>query len=205
MIDYFIGVDGGGTGTRVQLPASGGAELAQAQAALRPFARHRQRLNAIADAITADCAGRRGPADEPRHRSASAWPACITNCGRPNLRRQSGLRGDAARERRLYHLMGAHCGEPGTIVAIGTGMAARPCCPADEQREVGGWGFPAGDEASGGWIGLRAINHIEQVLDGRKPSSVAQAATAACGGGRDGSRPGSAGPPRPATRNWRRS
>ena len=83
-------------------------------------------------------------------------------------------------------LMGAHCGEPGTIVAIGTGSVGQALLPGGEQREVGGWGFPAGDEASGGWIGLRAINHIEQVIDGRKPASAfAQAVIDACGGGRD--------------------
>ncbi|MDB5959797.1 MAG: ATPase, partial [Massilia sp.] len=42
--------------------------------------------------------------------------------------------------------------------------------------------FPAGDEASGGWIGLRAINLVERVVDGRAPSSAfAEALIAACG------------------------
>jgi glucosamine kinase len=51
---------------------------------------------------------------------------------------------------------------------------------------VSGWGFPAGDEASGGWMGLRAIGHVEQVLDGRKPASAfASAVIDACGGSRD--------------------
>jgi glucosamine kinase len=83
-------------------------------------------------------------------------------------------------------LMGAHQGRPGTIVAIGTGSVGQALLANGERREVGGWGFPAGDEASGGWIGLRAINHIEQVIDGRKPSSAfAQAVIDACGGNRD--------------------
>jgi glucosamine kinase len=83
-------------------------------------------------------------------------------------------------------LMGAHRGEPGTIVAIGTGSVGQALLPDGTQREVGGWGFPAGDEASGGWIGLRAINHIEQVIDGRKPGSAfATDLINACGGGRD--------------------
>jgi glucosamine kinase len=58
---------------------------------------------------------------------------------------------------------------------------------ADGSRhEVGGWGFPAGDEASGGWIGLRAIGHIEQVLDGRRAGSAfADSIIEACGGNRD--------------------
>ena len=58
---------------------------------------------------------------------------------------------------------------------------------ADGSRhEVSGWGFPAGDEASGGWIGLRAIGHVEKVLDGRAaPGPFADAVIAACGGHRD--------------------
>jgi glucosamine kinase len=83
-------------------------------------------------------------------------------------------------------LLGAHQGNPGTIIAIGTGSVGQALLADGSLREVGGWGFPAGDEASGGWIGLRAINHIEQVLDGRKPGGAfAQALIDACGGGRD--------------------
>jgi glucosamine kinase len=52
--------------------------------------------------------------------------------------------------------------------------------------EVGGWGFPAGDEASGAWMGLRALNHIEQVLDGRASGGAfAREVIEACGGNRD--------------------
>jgi glucosamine kinase len=51
---------------------------------------------------------------------------------------------------------------------------------------VSGWGFPAGDEASGAWMGLRAIGYIEQVLDGRKTGGAfASAVIDACGGRRD--------------------
>jgi glucosamine kinase len=82
-------------------------------------------------------------------------------------------------------LLGAHGGRPGAIVAIGTGSVGEVLQPDGTRREVGGWGFPAGDEASGGWIGLAAINHIEQVLDGRRPGGAfADAVVDACGGNR---------------------
>jgi glucosamine kinase len=83
-------------------------------------------------------------------------------------------------------LMGAHGGAPGAIVAIGTGSVGEVLREDGTRVEVGGWGFPAGDEASGGWIGLRAIGHIEQVLDGRREGSAfADSLIEACGGNRD--------------------
>jgi glucosamine kinase len=58
--------------------------------------------------------------------------------------------------------------------------------PDGRHVEVGGWGFPAGDEASGAWMGLRAINHVQQVLDGRLPANAFATDVAnACGGARN--------------------
>ena len=83
-------------------------------------------------------------------------------------------------------LMGAHQGRPGAIVAIGTGSVGEALRADGRRVEVGGWGFPAGDEASGAWMGLRALNHIEQVIDGRaEGGELARDVSAACGGSRD--------------------
>ncbi len=86
----------------------------------------------------------------------------------------------------LTTLLGAHRGRPGAIVAIGTGSVGEVLDRAGGRREVGGWGFPSGDEAGGAWIGMRAVGHIQQVLDGRAAANpFAQAVIAACGGERD--------------------
>jgi len=83
-------------------------------------------------------------------------------------------------------VMGAHGGRPGAIVALGTGSVGEAILPDGSAVEVGGWGFPAGDEASGAWMGLRALNHIEQVLDGRvEGRAFARELIAFCGGSRD--------------------
>jgi glucosamine kinase len=189
MIEYFIGVDGGGTGTRVRLARADGAELAQARSGPSGLAHGiGNAWNSIAEAI-AQAFAQAGVTQPANHAIAiglglagvhnKLWAAEFTaaNPGFAAMR----LENDG-----FTTLMGAHGGEPGTIVAIGTGSVGQALLPGGEQREVGGWGFPAGDEASGGWIGLRAISHIEQVLDGRKPSSAfAQAVIEACGGARD--------------------
>jgi glucosamine kinase len=189
MIEYFIGVDGGGTGTRIRLATAAGAELAQARGGPSGLAHGiANAWQSIGDAVCKAFA--QAGIDQPPLAAVAIglglagvhnklWAAQFTaaNPGYGALR----LETDG-----YTTLIGAHGGEPGAIVAIGTGSVGQALLPNGEQREVGGWGFPAGDEASGGWIGLRAINHIEQVLDGRKPASAfAQALTDACGGGRD--------------------
>lgn len=80
-------------------------------------------------------------------------------------------------------LLGAHLGQPGAVVAIGTGSVGEVLLADGSRREVGGWGFQTGDEASGGWIGLRAANHVERALDGRvSPGPLASAIVRFCGG-----------------------
>jgi glucosamine kinase len=82
-------------------------------------------------------------------------------------------------------VLGAHSGKPGTIIALGTGSVGEALLPDGTRREVGGWGFPAGDEAGGAWMGLKAINHTEQALDGRVPAGdLARDVVAFCGGNR---------------------
>jgi glucosamine kinase len=189
MIEYLIGVDGGGTGTRVRLARADGSEVAQgaggpsglslgvAQAWVSIEA-------AIAQAFAASGAARPAPASMAIglglagvHNPQWAAQFLAADPGYAALK----LENDA-----ITTLLGAHEGRPGTIVAIGTGSVGQALLADGSQREVGGWGFPSGDEASGGWIGLRAINHIQQVIDGRKPGSAfAQELIAFCGGDRN--------------------
>ncbi|OHV12866.1 BadF/BadG/BcrA/BcrD ATPase family protein [Kushneria phosphatilytica] len=80
-------------------------------------------------------------------------------------------------------LIGAHGGEPGSIVALGTGSVGAALDVDGTRRFVGGYGFPSGDEASGAWLGLRAIRHLQHVLDGRaRPDIFSQALQAAVSG-----------------------
>ena len=189
MIEYFIGVDGGGTGTRVRLARADGTELAQAQSGPSGLAHGiANAWHAVVEAV-AKAFAQAGIAQPPRETIAiglglagvhnKLWAAQFVSA-------KPGFAAMRLETDGFTTLMGAHGGEPGTIVAIGTGSVGQALLPGGEQREVGGWGFPAGDEASGGWIGLRAINHLEQVFDGRKPASAfAHALMMACGADRD--------------------
>ncbi|MDR7051971.1 glucosamine kinase [Duganella sp. 3397] len=79
-------------------------------------------------------------------------------------------------------VLGAHDGQPGAIIALGTGSVGEAKLADGRHLEVGGWGFPSGDEAGGAWIGLRAINHMQQSFDGRLPANAfADDVAQACG------------------------
>jgi glucosamine kinase len=191
-IDFLLGVDGGGTGTRVRLARPDGTGLAQGSSGPSGLGLGIARAwDAVQQAAGAAFAAA-GIEQPPLARIAIGlglagvhnrqWAAefVAANPGYAAIR----LETDA-----FTTLMGAHGGAPGAIVAIGTGSVGEVLRPDGTRVEVGGWGFPAGDEASGGWIGLRAIGHIEQVLDGRREGSAfADSVIEACGGTRDAGR-----------------
>jgi glucosamine kinase len=182
MIEYLIGVDGGGTGTRVRLARRDGTELAQGQGGPSALAHG-------IDAAWAAVQSAVAMAFESAMLKAPPTSAMAIGLGLAGVHNKQwaaqfvaanpGYAAIQLETDGFTTLMGAHQGKPGAIIALGTGSVGT-------RREVGGWGFPAGDEASGAWIGLRAINHIEQVMDGRRPSSpFSRALIDHCGGDRN--------------------
>jgi glucosamine kinase len=189
MIEYFIGVDGGGSGTRVRLARADGSELAQGASGRSSLAHGIEPAWASIEAAI-------GQAFEAARITRPAPSRIALGLGLAGVHNKQwaaqfiaadpGYARFALDNDGVTTLLGAHGGAPGAIIAIGTGSIGQALLADGTTREVGGWGFPAGDEASGGWIGLRAINYIEQVIDGRQPSTpLAQALIEACGGGRD--------------------
>lgn len=79
-------------------------------------------------------------------------------------------------------LLGAHGGNPGAIVAVGTGSVGMILNSANERKDVSGWGFPSGDEASGAWLGLKAAAITQKTIDGRRlPSPLSDNILKFCG------------------------
>jgi glucosamine kinase len=191
MIDYLIGVDGGGTGTRVRLARfspHGVVELAQGSSGPSGLGLGIARAWASVQDAVAQAFAAAGIEQPLFDRMAIGLGLAGVHNGQWAQAFEDADPGYAALRLEtdaFSTLLGAHDGRPGAIVAIGTGSVGEVLLPDGTRREVGGWGFPAGDEASGGWIGLAAINHIEQVLDGRRPGSAfADAVIDACGGNR---------------------
>lgn len=192
MIDYLIGVDGGGTGTRVRLARPDGAtfqEIAQASGGPSALSRGIDNAWTTIDGVVAQAFATLGIHQIPMQ-------SCAIGLGLAGVHNKEwaaqfvaanpGYTALALDTDGFTTLMGAHGGRPGAIVAIGTGSVGEAMLQDGTKIEVGGWGFPAGDEASGAWMGLRALNHIEQVLDGRvEGRAFARDVIAFCGGSRD--------------------
>ncbi|ATD60060.1 MAG: BadF/BadG/BcrA/BcrD ATPase family protein [Janthinobacterium svalbardensis] len=189
MIEYIIGVDGGGSGTRVRLARLDGQELAQGQSGPSGLMHGIERAwTSVAHAVT--LAFRAAGLEQPSLQRMAIglglagvhnkqWAASF-------VEHNPGYALVALESDALTTLLGAHAGQPGVIVAIGTGSVGEVLHADGSRHEVGGWGFPSGDEAGGAWIGMRAINHAQQVADGRVPGSAfATAVIDACGGQRN--------------------
>jgi glucosamine kinase len=188
---FLIGVDGGGTGTRIVLADAQGRELVQAESGPSGLGLGVERAW---QAIAAGC--------EQAFASAGVafdWSRCVLGCGLAGVNNRDwlasflaqvpALAGLAVESDAYTTLLGAHGGAHGVIVALGTGsIAAAADHEGGECRIVGGYGFPSGDEASGAWLGVRAIVHAQHALDGRGPNDdFAQALLAHVGASdRDG-------------------
>jgi glucosamine kinase len=175
---YLIGVDGGGTGTRVVLANAEGQELAQGTAGPSGLGLGVERAWESILAASAQAFERAGIAPDLAH--------VVFGCGLAGVNNRDWLAAFQAKapavaglaiESDAYStLLGAHGGEPGVIVALGTGSVAAVLDRAGQSRMVSGYGYPSADEASGAWLGLRIIVHAQQALDGRGPAdSLSQA------------------------------
>lgn len=189
MIEFLIGVDGGGSGTRVRLARLDGQPLGEGQAgpsALLHGIKNAWAAVEEAMACAFEAAGIVQPAREciaiglglaGVHNKQWAANFVAANPGYAAV----ALETDA-----FTTVLGAHEGRPGAIIALGTGSVGEILHVDGTRHEVGGWGFPSGDEAGGAWIGMKAINHVQQVIDGRVPGNgFADAVAEACGGSRD--------------------
>ncbi|MFL9904790.1 glucosamine kinase nucleotide-binding domain-containing protein [Paraburkholderia sp. RL17-337-BIB-A] len=181
---FLIGIDGGGSGTRVVLGDAQGRELAQAASGPSGLGLGVERAWLAIEAACADAFARVGvPLD---------WARCVLGCGLAGVnnrdwlaafRSQAPAVAGLAVESDVYtSLLGAHGGAPGVVVALGTGSQAAVLDSNGECRVAGGFGYPSSDEASGAWLGLRVIVHAQQSLDGRVPKDdLAQALLAHAG------------------------
>jgi glucosamine kinase len=185
MYEYLIGVDGGGTGTRVRIERPDGIELGRGNAGPSGLMHGAGKAwGAVLDAVDGAFkdAGIARPALD--RMAAGLGLAGVHNkqWAAEFAEKNPGFGAIEVETDAFCTLLGAHQGQCGAIIAIGTGSVGEALLTGGTRREVGGWGFPTGDEAGGAWLGLQAINHAQKVLDGRQPSSeFARAVIAASG------------------------
>jgi len=65
---------------------------------------------------------------------------------------------------------GAHGGEDGAVIIVGTGSAAMAVV-GGERHQCGGWGFHIGDQMSGAILGRELIRRTVEASDGLVPGS----------------------------------
>ena len=182
--DFLIGVDGGGTGTRVVLADAHGVEMAQGTGGSSGLGLGVERAWQSIEAAVTQAFERTG--------AALDWSRCALACGLAGVNNRDWLAAFVAHAPKLAALViesdayttlvGAHDGAPGVIVALGTGSVAAALDEKGACRIAGGYGFPSGDEASGAWLGVRAVVHAQRSLDGRtQPDAFSQALLARTG------------------------
>ena len=68
--------------------------------------------------------------------------------------------------------LGIHKGKPGAIVIIGTGTQGYQVESDLSQTRIACWGSPVDDQGGGSWIGLEAIRHTFKCIDGRENHGI---------------------------------
>jgi glucosamine kinase len=182
---FFIGIDGGGTGTRARICAADGAPLGLGEAGPSSLshgeaAAWQQIVQAVERGFAqagmpcppwAECALAAGLAGANDPAQAAAFKALNPGFSPLLLDTDS-----------FTALVGAHAGHHGVILIAGTGSVAEVWRPDGTRSIAGGWGFPVGDEGSGAWLGLQAVRLAQQALDGRGPHTpLTEAVCAATG------------------------
>ena len=186
---YLIGVDGGGTQTRLIVANALGQELARGQAGPSGLINGAQvAWDAVLSALQNAFDKLNLPLPDWAQMAIGLGLAGVHNkqWAAQFLAKNPGFKNILLDTDAYTTLLGAHGGKPGVIIAIGTGSVGEALLADGSRVEVGGWGFPTGDEASGAWLGIAAINHLQHSLDGRAVASDFSAALLQhCGGDRD--------------------
>ena len=190
MVEFLIGVDGGGSGTRALLAhAQGRAVLGHGEAG--PSALGQGIAQAWRHVELAIRRAFRNADIETPPWQRCAVVAALSGVSNPPWRdaflaADPGFARLEAETDSFAMLLGALGGRPGSIVAAGTGSIGEVLRPDGTRCTVGGWGFPVGDEGSGAWLGLHAGRQAQCALDGRvKPGPLVRYVFSHCGRHRD--------------------
>ncbi|MBI1762000.1 MAG: hypothetical protein HYR56_11260 [Acidobacteria bacterium] len=171
-VNFWLGVDGGGTNCRAALADAAGKVLGAGQAEAANLIRvgveaavaHIQQAVAAACAqagvsvaqITGACFGLAGVGNAQHH--AAMLAALRATFPIPHLLLETDAR---------IALAGATDLQPGVVVIAGTGSIACGINARGQFARAGGWGPAMGDEGSGFYIGRRALAAVVMAFDER--------------------------------------
>lgn len=173
----LIGIDGGGTKTRVLARRSGEPRFLLDRvypetnyqsigmaAVADVFARILEDLRPLLPADSAQSALAMGMAGIDRESDAELYRSMLRELGY-----EGGVHAcnDASTA-----LFGAHGGACGAILICGTGSIAAGRTASGEEIRSGGWGALAGDEGSGYRLGIEGIAAVFRAYDGSGPQTA---------------------------------
>ena len=172
-----VGVDGGGTKTRVTVANEAGVEIVSVDgpgSAVRPGEAERSAdiiVAAVRDALEAAamphvvpkvaCVGVAGVGREVER--DALWQALVSR----DLAEDVVVHADAT-----IALDDAFGDGAGILLIAGTGSVAFARGPSGAVGRCGGWGPTIGDEGGGAWIGRRALSVVASAADGREPMTA---------------------------------
>jgi glucosamine kinase len=164
----FLGVDGGGTLCRARLCDGSGTVLGEGKAGPANIRLGLDdSIRAVLDA-TGQCLAEAKLAIDSR-----PIIACLALAGATEPVELEAMENYRHPFRQLVvttdahaACVGAHRGEDGGVIIIGTGTVAWAIL-AGRNHRVGGWGFPVSDEGSGAWLGCEVVRRVLWAHDGR--------------------------------------
>ncbi|BBH52519.1 BadF/BadG/BcrA/BcrD ATPase family protein [Fluviispira sanaruensis] len=172
--NYFIGVDGGGTKTQIRLESEDGKVLGEGLAGpanirLSVDVAINSIVSAFEQALQIANLTEMRFSDEVQFHVGMGLAGYEVHSVREEfLAKQKGLgfahchiQSDA-----FVACLGAHSGNYGSIIICGTGVVGLKYAKKGK-FQVGGWGFPHGDEGGAAWLGLEAIRKTLHLCDGR--------------------------------------
>lgn len=173
----IVGVDGGGTKTKVIVADAQGQELATATgggSAARP-GQTTHAAEVIAQTVAEALAACERPGEIPRVLCAG-----LAGAGREPERhavRDALVRLEVAdhvivEPDATIALNDAFGDGAGILLVSGTGSSCFGRSPNATFGRCGGWGPNIGDEGSGGWIGRRTLSIVAAAADGREPETA---------------------------------
>ena len=178
MSEIVIGVDGGGSRTRVIVGTAEGEVLSTAEgpkSAVTPGEAQRS-ADVIGDLVTQAL----GEIALPGAVFPRVLYCGVAGTGRDEERRALHAALDEKELAEevvvdsdgLIAMYDALEDRAGILLVVGTGSIAYGRSPAGEIVRCGGWGPVFGDEGSGGWIGRKALGIVAASSDGREPPTA---------------------------------
>lgn len=172
--DIFIGVDGGGTKSKLIMRDSAGNFLGSGRSGPANIRLSVDvSLNSIEEAFQGALAQAKINRQDNNYRfhlglglAGTELPeACTEFLARLPYFDTVRLESDA-----VAACLGAHDGQDGAILIVGTGVIGYKIKNGEHKR-VSGWGFPYDDVGGGAWFGMHAIRYVLEWRDGRRKTS----------------------------------